>query len=1399
MVVKVLGPLETGTDPLGPRERTVLSALIVRVGSTVAPAELAEAWWGESPPRTWEQQIRNSVARIRGRLGRESIETLGWEYRLGLEPDSIDAFRFERLVSTARGHVLRSEHDRAVDAYGRALAMWRGAPLQDVARWEPGVVEAMRLHEIRSSAEEELLDARLASGEHRSLIPDAERLLREDPLREDRWAIVALANYRANRQAEALAVVRRARERLADELGVEPGPRLAALELAMLRSDPSLEAPTPAPMTTGVCPYPGLRPFGPDDSEVFFGREEDIETLLERIQPGVVVTIAGASGTGKSSLLLAGILPRLRARGVAVEVVRPSVGGAPALVHAAERAQIVAIDQAEEVLSGDRDEQDEFANAANSFLAGGNTILVTLRSDGLDGLRALPGIGDAIGRGVYVLGGLSDAAYRSAIEEPARQSGLALEPGLVEIAVRDAGDRSSTLPHLSHAMQETWTRREGATLTVDGYQRSGGIPGAIAQSAEDAFQALSADEQAICRSLMLRLIERGVDGVAARRRVAADPLLSDGGRRRVLERLTRARLVTLDGDGVIVAHEAVASAWPRLYAWLEEDAESARTMRSVEVAAATWDAGGREEDDLLRGARLHSALTWRDATGPDMTRVEEDFLAASDAREQGEIRELRERASRDKRRNRVLGGALAGAGVLLVAAIVAGSFAGIRGQEAAEAAQDAQIEALVATSLSLHSSDRELAALLGAEAYRRWPDDGRVRSALFGTMTTTEGLLDTHRLPEATTSAMVVIPGTGTSLRVAEVADATTIEVVDPSDGAVIRSIHVDLPPPGTGWYRNLSVSRDGTVAAIQTGRLVDSEDTGTCCWNHLTFVNLASGEVLPGSQLLKMRTSEVIDLGEDGSVAFIQHPHTGALIAVDTRTQEVRASARAAFYDYTGLEPTKRTTGAVVEGDQVATGTGDRVDVFDRDTLRVRRTIPLSDGASVRSLAADGEGGLLVSTVEQLLRVEIDTGVVTWRSPLGTTGGCYQLVITPRATIACASYVGVTEFELATGLPTGKALELQLDSVPDIGILDDATLLISSTFNSFWMRWRFDGSGAGSRVVGAGSVVAAGPDRDGGFVSAQPVAGGGARLWNLETDAAGTTADGLLLLGGGIVGRWDDGVGRLQNTATGEVYPYRIPGLPPEFYVMPGGPSRLGFVSFRERLVTFAPMPVVSFRDLLVAFDPATGESVGAPMTLPGWRVDGALSAGATPDESRVVFTWYDEEASVWETAVFDLQTGDLVVRGLLGVDETLVIGQDELIAVTDETVQRVALDTLEPRSSLPRATGGSQAMDVSADGRTLLNVGWNNRLTLYDLTRDIVLGEPIAAETIGIRGGYLSPDGETLIMGLRDGILLWDLVPEHQARAACDLAGRELSEQEWATYFPGEPQVATCAVLTR
>ena len=805
MAVRVLGPLDTGSEPLSPRERAILTALIVRAGSTVSPSELADALWGDEVPTTWGAQVKNSVARIRSRLGRVAVETVGAEYRLGLDPTAIDSVTFERTVSAARAHALGGDPDRAVDAYRRALALWRGAPYQDVASWQPAISEAMRLNEIRRSAQEELLEARLRKGEARAVIADAEGLVREEPLREERWAVLALANYQAGRQAEALATLRAARSRLDDELGIEPGARLTELETAILRQDASL-APTVSMRRVSVaCPYRGLSAFGPDDAGAFFGRDADTELVLERVAPGSVVTIAGPSGSGKSSVLLAGVFVRLTARGRRLRVVRPGAAGLPELRAAIEAGvDVVCLDQAEELFTVAPEIIDEFCATVAGLLAEGGCLVATIRSDFLDRATTLPHIGVDLGRTVHVLAPLSATALREAIEKPAAEAGLRLEPGLAELMLRDAGERPGVLPLVSHALVETWVRREGSTLTIEGYETSGAIAGAIAQSAEQLYRSLPPHEQEVCRSIVLRLIERDADGTTMRRRAPLAPLLEDADRRRVIESLVATRLATVDGDALLIAHEAVATAWPRLDDWLESDAEGSRLLRLVESAAAQWDASNRPEDDLLRGARLHTALDWREASHPDLTAVESAFLEGSAAREEAEVRGLEARALKDRRQNRRLRWVLAGAAALLVVAMVTGGIAAFRGQEASQAAQEQRIEALAATSLLLRDTDRDLAALLAAELHRRWPDD----SPPLGDLGTSPALVDWCR-GSCTTSrpgwSEALIPDTRTVLTVRDIVPGTGVREggavrgvrrqID--SGKTLRELDVELPRIG--------------------------------------------------------------------------------------------------------------------------------------------------------------------------------------------------------------------------------------------------------------------------------------------------------------------------------------------------------------------------------------------------------------------------------------------------------------------------------------------------------------------------------------------------------------------------------------------------------------------------
>jgi hypothetical protein len=200
----------------------------------------------------------------------------------------------------------------------------------------------------------------------------------------------------------------------------------------------------------------------------------------------------------------------------------------------------------------------------------------------------------------------------------------------------------------------------------------------------------------------------------------------------------------------------------------------------------------------------------------------------------------------------------------------------------------------------------------------------------------------------------------------------------------------------------------------------------------------------------------------------------------------------------------------------------------------------------------------------------------------------------------------------------------------------------------------------------------------------------------------------------------------------------------------------------------------------------------------VPGAKFS-VLSASETPDSALAVVTWSVDPGHS-ETGVFDISTGQLLVRGLYDLDSSHALDGDQLIGVAPDYARRYDIHTLEPISALARAIGGGQAASVSTDGRTFLNVGFNNALTLYDLTADIALATPLDSDApaVRLRGGYLTADGETLLEALPDGIRVWDLRLAEQASQACALAGRELTEEEWSTYFPGEERIDTCAALT-
>ncbi len=213
--------------------------------------------------------------------------------------------------------------------------------------------------------------------------------------------------------------------------------------------------------------------MGPTDADDFFGRDAEIAAVVDRLMRSGLVALTGASGSGKSSLALAGIVPMVKAQGWTVDIVRPRDHARDVFDAPAER-HLIVIDQLEELfhLALGEGEPEVFGERLEAHLRAGGSLLLTVRSDFLDRCAAVPALARLIAEGVHVVGPLTSDGLRRAVEGPADRVGLRLEPGLTDLIRRDAAVTQGALPQLSHALLEMWQRREGSVLTISGYEAS---------------------------------------------------------------------------------------------------------------------------------------------------------------------------------------------------------------------------------------------------------------------------------------------------------------------------------------------------------------------------------------------------------------------------------------------------------------------------------------------------------------------------------------------------------------------------------------------------------------------------------------------------------------------------------------------------------------------------------------------------------------------------------------------------------------------------------------------------------------------------------------------------------------------------------------------------------------
>jgi hypothetical protein len=461
----------------------------------------------------------------------------------------------------------------------------------------------------------------------------------------------------------------------------------------LLAAHPELAAPDP----TAICPYRGLDPFLAEHADYFRGREWLTDQLAAKTEP--VVVVVGPSGSGKSSLVHAGLVPRLRERGTLVAEFRPITGTAPATLLAEAvlpvlEPELTELDRHDEavklaerlsradtlpwlanrlanqgdlVLIADQVEElaDEDARALYRLLrdlvnAGPRRrdsscalrVVLTARSTTLDAL-AVEDTDNSLTRGLLLMRPMSRADLRAVVTV----ADVTFEPGLIDRILDDAEHEPSQLPPLQFALAQLWNPD---TLTHDAYQQLGGVSGALARYAQQVYDTLPAPDRDTARRLLVQLAQPDTEGGFTRRPARLAGL--DDAARAVLARLTASRLVvvdrTVDGHEIAdLAHQALLRQWPALGTWLADDREFRAWQEQLRVDLAQWQPT-RDRDGLLRGTALATAEDWLAQRGADLPPAEHVYITAS-------------RANR-RRRRLVLRGVVA---VIAVLAVVAATLA----------------------------------------------------------------------------------------------------------------------------------------------------------------------------------------------------------------------------------------------------------------------------------------------------------------------------------------------------------------------------------------------------------------------------------------------------------------------------------------------------------------------------------------------------------------------------------------------------------------------------------------------------------------------------------------------------------------------------------------------------
>jgi WD40 repeat protein/serine/threonine protein kinase len=1129
-------------------------------------------------------------------------------------------------------------------------------------------------------------------------------------------------------------------------------------------------------------PYKGLRAFQEADADDFFGRETLTDALLQRLRETGVrsrfLVVIGPSGSGKSSAVKAGVLPHLRAGAVdgsaawfivemtpgaypleeleasllrvainppasllpqlqedtrglvrAVKRILPAVGTTPAEL-------VLYIDQFEEVFTQVTDESTRL-HFLQSLLAAAEDpssrlrVVVTLRADFYDRPLSYTGFGELVRECTEVVLPMTRDELHRAIMAPAEKNGLSLETGLGAAILADVGDQPGALPLIQYALTELFERREGRWLTLKAYQEIGGVLGALARRADDLYEQLSSEQQAIARQMFLRLVTLGEGSEDTRRRTLISELhsleIDPANVQQVIDLFARYRLLTLDRDPltrtptVEVAHEALLRQWQTFRGWLDNFREDLRLQRRLASAAHEWRQSGEDTSYLASGSRLEQFDEWSRYTSLALTADERSFLARSlalrEQRSAAEAARVARETALEKRSRRVLVALAAVMFVATLGALALSAFALGQQQRAEQSAGTATIaqgialeEARNAATQAANAASnaliaRNLALVSGSQlALANGNTDLAILLALEANSETQSTVQSRRALAEAAYAPGTRRVFTGHNDRVTSVAyspQGDTVLSGARDNRAILTHLAtgatIHILEGHTDWVWDVAYSPDGDTA------LTASQDSTLILWD------LESGDII-------QRFS-----GHNAAVRSV------AFLPGGSQALSAAADGSLILWDLAAASPLRRFGG----------------------------------GAAINEVAVSPSGFTALTAgqdaVVTLWNLQTGQPLFFYDSAVGGhVADVWGVAYTPDETgFATASQDGMV---LLWSFETGSVIRRfagHNGRVTSLAFSPDGARIVSGSEDNTVILWDTRTAGIVNRFIGHTFLVygvAYSPDGQ-HVVSASW--DGSVRWWDLEPGAQ------IAQLGAGddrhtdVINAVDispDGRFAASASDDGSIIVWNIAS---QTLV-----TRFSAHAGRVRAVVFGPdgRTIASGGDdqLIYIWDAQTG---GVLQTLEG-HSDAIWALDYSSDGSQIASGSRDNTIIVWNASTGQQESRlfghTFRVRDVdFSADATKLVsaGYDNLVIVWD-AARAVPLNTLSGHGDWVLSA------TFSPDDKTVLSASADNLVILWDATT----GEQLRAyegHTALVNDASYSPDGRYIVSAAADrNIILWDLV---------------------------------------